>query len=361
MNRGYIGANDDAAAAVIRVLVLGPFPGTSGGIGTMMTHLSGTESKRSRLTFLDPGSTGKWRGWSFIRAIAWILAQRGTYDAAHINLSSRGSCYRKIILSWALRVTRKPYLVHLHGSEFREFYDKSSKSVQVLCRKMMTQAARVLVLGHDWKQFVVRTLECDQEVSVILPNAVPGPAALPNRSGLESNILFTGRLGKRKGVPELLDAVRGMPAKPSWSLTLAGDVVDDELLAMLRDVPPAVKTVGWLSQIELQDVLKASSIFVLPSHAEGLPLSLLDAMAWGLAPIVTDVGSISDVVTDGENAVLVEVGNPTSIRAALLTLISDPALTKRIGTAARLKWESGYSMTAYRDRLDDVYEACLKG
>lgn len=344
-----------------RVLVLGPAPGTAGGIGTMMGHLRATISERSVLMFRDAGSTGERRLWSFVQAVAWVIARRNTYDVAHINLSSNGSCYRKIILSWGVRLARRPYLVHLHGSEFREFYARSSPIIQKLTQGMMKNASRVLVLGRTWRSFVTEEIGCSSDVAVILPNAVPGPPELPDRTTISGNILFTGRIGKRKGIPELLEAVRDLPEAANWSLALAGDVTDDEVQSMLERAPARVTPLGWLSQAELRDVLGSSSIFVLPSHAEGLPLSLLDAMAWGLAPIVTEAGSIGDVVVDREDSLLIKAGSISSIRAALIELIANPALAARLGSAARLKWESTYSIGPYRERLDDVYESCSKG
>lgn len=327
----------------------------------MMSHLRATVSERSLLTFRDAGSTGKWRLWSFVQALIWVVAGRNTYDVAHINLSSNGSCYRKIVLAWGVRLARRPYLVHLHGSEFREFYARSSSLVQHLCRAMMKHASTVLVLGRAWQSFVTEEVGCSSDASVILPNAVPGPVELPDRTANSGNVLFTGRIGKRKGIPELLEAVRDLPDQESWSLRLAGDVTDHEVQGMLDRAPGRVTSLGWLSQTQLRDVLSSSSIFVLPSHAEGLPLSLLDAMAWGLAPIVTEAGSIGDVVVDGEDSLIVKAGSVASIRSALLELIADPALAARLGSAARLKWESGYSISSYRERLDDVYESCSKG
>ncbi|MFJ4267048.1 glycosyltransferase family 4 protein [Paenarthrobacter nicotinovorans] len=344
-----------------QILVVGPFPGTSGGIGTMMGHLDETLSSRSQLAFVDPGSTGHRRGWRFLCALISILTHRKSFDLAHINLSSNGSFYRKVLLAMALLAVGKPYIIHLHGSEFRQFYDKSPKLVQLSCRLMMRKASSVLVLGREWKKFVVESLTCQPGHVHILPNAVPGPDSVPNREGFGGNILFTGRVGRRKGVPELLEAVRQMPADVDWTLTLAGDVTDDEVRKMVVESPERVISTGWLSQSRLRDVLQQNSIFVLPSHAEGLPLSLLDAMAWGLAPVVTDVGSVTDVITDGKDGILVKVGDAESIRAALLELISDPARASELGNAARLRWEDGYSMKAYRDRLDDVYDDILKG
>nr|WP_251040001.1 glycosyltransferase family 4 protein [Arthrobacter sp. ISL-72] len=225
----------------------------------------------------------------------------------------------------------------------------------------MRHSRKVLVLGSAWRDFVTQELGCNPDASVILANAVPGPQTIPVRPQVPTNILFTGRIGKRKGILELLDAVGRLPQSSNWTLALAGDVTEDDIALMLDDAPENVTVLGWLSQDELKDVLHKSSIFVLPSHAEGLPLSLLDAMAWGLAPVVTAVGSIEDVVVHREDSLIVDVGDVVSICESLNELILNPALVEELGSAARSKWELGYSISDYRERLDNVYDLCLEG
>lgn len=328
----------------------------------MMEHLRSTSSNLTALTFIDVGSTGHHRLRRFLTTLVLLVAQRKSYDLVHMNVSSRGSCYRKAIFAHVLRLVGKSYILHLHGSEFREFYAASHSLIKILCRSMFRNAQRVLVLGRAWERFAVDELTCSADKVCVLPNAVPGPAAVPIRSKNETKILFTGRIGRRKGIPELLEAIRSMPHDlPPIQLLLAGDVVDDDLRELLHDVPSNVEVLGWLSQEELGKVLSDCSIFVLPSYAEGLPLSLLDAMAWGLAPVVSDVGSIGDVVTNRKNCLLIKPGDSACVREALWELIHDPALLGALGAAARVSWENGYSIGTYRERLDGIYLDSVKG
>ena len=119
---------------------------------------------------------------------------------------------------------------------------------------------------------------------------------------------------------------------------------------------PDVELTGWLGAEELQERLAQASVLVLPSYGENLPMSLLDAMAWGLAPVVTDVGAVGEVVEDGRSAVVVPVGDPPALAAALQELLTDPARVSRMGHEARRRWDEGYRIDDYGARLQAVYE-----
>lgn len=227
---------------------------------------------------------------------------------------------------------------------------------------MFCGAARVIVLGETWAEFVARDLAVQQERIVVLPNAVPGPREIPQRVNRPVRVLFAGRVGARKGAPELLEAWSRISAGRDAVLVLAGGLDDpDGSLRAAVARAERVELTGWLDAEALQDQLRRAQILVLPSRAENLPLSLLEGMAWGLAPVVTPVGAVPEVVDDGENGMLVPVGDAGALAQALATLLDDDARRTRMGDAARVTWENGYSMDGYRTRFDDILEAAVGG
>lgn len=227
---------------------------------------------------------------------------------------------------------------------------------------MFCGAARVIVLGETWAEFVARDLAVQQERIVVLPNAVPGPREIPQRVNRPVRVLFAGRVGARKGAPELLEAWSRISAGRDAVLVLAGGLDDpDGSIRAAVDRAQRVELTGWLDAEALQDQLRRAQILVLPSRAENLPLSLLEGMAWGLAPVVTPVGAVPEVVDDGENGMLVPVGDAGALAQALAGLLDDDARRTGMGDAARVTWENGYSMDGYRTRFDDILEAAVGG
>src|SRR5690606_11523739 len=126
-------------------------------------------------------------------------------------------------------------------------------------------------------------------------------------------------------------------AFPDARLVCAGDgnVEIFAHLARQLKIDTKVNFPGWLSAQECQEQLRDASIFVLPSHAEGLPMALLEAMSWKLPVIASPVGGIPQLIRYGENGLLVEAGNVQGLADACATLLSRPALCERLGAKAR--------------------------
>jgi len=112
---------------------------------------------------------------------------------------------------------------------------------------------------------------------------------------------------------------------------------EGELRRQVREagLDEQVEFAGLIAYDEIPRQLRQSDVFVLPSLQEGLPLSLLEAMASGLPVVATAVGGIPGVVKDGVNGLLVPAAAPAALRDALVRLLANPALRQRLGTAAR--------------------------
>jgi glycosyltransferase involved in cell wall biosynthesis len=115
---------------------------------------------------------------------------------------------------------------------------------------------------------------------------------------------------------------------------------------------------GWLGDEEREAALREAEIFVLPSTSEGLPMALLEAMAWGRAIVATAVGGVPDVLSDGEDGLVVAPGRPEELAAALAGLAADAGLRARLGAAAceRARRLNAEEVT---DRLDGIYREQL--
>ena len=340
------------------VVVLGPVPDSAGGIGVLMGHLSRSERAGAELRFVDSGgSPGRplHRLGHFLEAVRVCAGPVPRGTVFHVNLSSQGSTWRKLVLTTVLRMRGRPYVLHLHGGKYPEFVAGLHPRARALVRGMFQHASAVVVLGEFWRVTVLRLFGLDPARVTVVPNAVPGPEEVPSRVGAPT-VLFSGRLGRHKGVHDLLEAWGSLPPEVRTTLVLAGDNPDPGDLAELLARTPDVELTGWLGAEELQERLAQASVLVLPSYGENLPMSLLDAMAWGLAPVVTDVGAVGEVVEDGRSAVVVPVGDPPALAAALQELLTDPARVSRMGHEARRRWDEGYRIDDYGARLQAVYE-----
>jgi glycosyltransferase involved in cell wall biosynthesis len=156
-------------------------------------------------------------------------------------------------------------------------------------------------------------------------------------------VVVVSRLVRHKGYPELLAAMRDVPA----ALWVAGERLasdhgeDMEPYFAAAGLGARLRRLGYRPDVEA--VLAAADIFVLPSHFEGLPMSIIEAMLSGLPVVATDIRGPREQVVDGETGLLVAPGSVAPLAAALSRLAGDPALRARMGAAARARAVALYS------------------
>ena len=148
-----------------------------------------------------------------------------------------------------------------------------------------------------------------------------------------------GYIGQRKGAFDLIKAFASLPEKEQNDsiLIMAGDgeVEAAKDLVASHNLSDRIIFPGWIGTEERDSLLSEVNIFVLPSYNEGMPLSMLEAMAWELPVVVTPAGGIGEVVTDGENGLIVEPGNIEQLKDAIKSLIADENLRLSLADKAR--------------------------
>src|SRR5262249_21780432 len=153
---------------------------------------------------------------------------------------------------WVCRLARVPVVLHLHASSYPEFYARLPRPARRVVRWAFRVPAAVVVLAESWREYACRVLQVPPERVRVLPNAVPGPDRLGIRrraSGEPLEVLFLGRLGARKGVPELLAALADPRLRSApWRATLAGDGDGDRFRrqAVQLGVGERVSFPGWI-------------------------------------------------------------------------------------------------------------------
>jgi glycosyltransferase involved in cell wall biosynthesis len=219
------------------------------------------------------------------------------------------------------------------------------------------------VLSDEWYEKLSQRLP-DIEFTVI-KNGVPVPLAIAKPQGKDTvKVLFLGNLSKRKGVWDLIEAMATVPT--SVQLILAGGEDEANIGEKLNEKIQTLgleKNVTWLGPVygeEKAQLLSQADIFVLPSYAEGLPISLLEAMCAGLPVIATPVGGIPTVVAQNKQGLLVEAGNVRELSEALQTLASNPQLRTQLGAASRQTCMDQYSIESVVEKYMEMYSKILK-
>jgi glycosyltransferase involved in cell wall biosynthesis len=278
----------------------------------------------------------------------------------HVHLAQRGSFWRKRIAAGLARLAGRPVLVHVHGSVFDKWASAEPRRLRAVAR-LLESSRFVVVLSESWR---VRILALAGAAHcVVIRNSVALPAE-PARGSDPPLVLFLGELGVRKGVDGLLSAIRGIQAQgipASWVLAGEGDVAETRRKVDLLPNPDLVDVPGFLRASDKAGLLGKADVFVLPSFDEGLPVALLEAMAYGLACVVSPVGGIPEVVMDGKNGVFCTPGDATSIETALRSVLEDAEFMRRLGRDARRTVAECCSMDSIVEQSSTLYRQMSGG
>lgn len=338
-------SEDRAQCRPFHVLVATPVGvGGQGGIDRIMATLKAALEARGEdtLSVRFRATRGAGRAWlsPFVTLLFCLdmIASRlkGQLDLVHINLSQDGSTYRKFLVAACARLLGLPYVLHLHGAEYHKFWPR--RGVLAFCiRTLFEGAARVVVLGSVWRDLIAERAPAAASRVVIIPNASLPPTRTHQPPKHQAHILFLGRIGERKGVPQLGEALHRMAGLANWKATIAGDGAVEAAREAARTygISDRVDLPGWVGPETVAELLCTADILVLPSFAENLPVSVIEGMGAGLAVVTTPVGAVRDIIIDGQTGLLVQPGDVEGLAAALTRLVNDPSLREHLGAAAK--------------------------
>ncbi len=159
-----------------------------------------------------------------------------------------------------------------------------------------------------------------------------------------------------KGHREFFSALAALPERyPVEALIIGGGRREAEMRRLATELGLAGRVHFLGQRDDVPDLLSALDLFVLPSHSEGVSLALLEAMAAGLPVIASRVGGLPEVVTDGENGLLIPPQDPQALATALERLLADPDLAQKLGANARRHVEENYSLERLGREINEIY------
>lgn len=344
----------------VRVLQLGPALDVRGGISTVEQLICDYLPPYAAIRHVATTSEAGWfrRGLQFCRTVHQLSRALESLEptVVHIHFASRGSTLRKLLLAQLVIHARRPLILHAHGGGFDRFHRGLPPVLRRLVNRTLQQANLVITLSSQWREFYIRECELAPSQVVVLPNPVRVPAKTPDRSVHdEVQFVHLGKLGQGKGSHDLVKAFLALPAglRARARLVLAGNG-EVEALQKATEGEARITVRPWVDAGERDRLLAESDVFVLPSYAEGVPMSLLESMAAGLPCITTPVGGIPDLITHGVEGLLVPPGDIEQLTLAMARLITDENL--RVAAGLRAYERAGANdVHAYARRLAEHY------
>lgn len=337
------------------------------GVSSVVKFIIDNNEKCQYVHF-ELGKKDKERGGLFrIKAIAkayhqWKEVLREHPDAiVHYSFPlSAMSVLRDPIFMWKARRMKRKMVVHVHGGVFLTarhipFF------LMIILKRVFAWDVPFIVLSESEKKTLMERFGA-RRVEV-LPNCVDlRDAATFLKEGKTKDkplvIGYLGRIEPNKGMTELLYACQQLRKEHiPFQLALAGkEEHEDEFLPFFdRELGGAFHYAGIVSGKQKETFLKGLDVFVLPSYFEGLPMSLLECMSYGIVPVTTPVGSIPEVVTDGENGIFIKKKDYESIVQEIKKLNENRDVLYEMGKRAKQTIFEKFSAERYIAQLNALY------
>lgn len=347
------------------VLMIGSSTSTKGGMTTVVEGLLDNNFDNTNIYYVPTHIEGYrfkqlvFFTISIIKIIYYLIFRK--IKIVHIHLSERGSFIRKNIVCKIAKLFRKKVIVHMHGAEFKEFYNESSAKNKKKIVKFLKESDKVIVLGESWYEFVKNL---DKQIKVeIMPNFVKCTKEKVDLKNKEINILFLSVLIRRKGIYDLLEAIKILIDSKELNeykikVIIAGTGKEE------KDIKNRVEELGinkyfeftgWVNNKQKEDLFKKSQIFVLPSYNEGLPVAILEAMSYGLPVISTNVGSIEDAIKNNYNGIIINPGNINQLKESIIYLVRNKEKWYEFSKNSKEMVDKIYSKDKYLKRLETLY------
>ena len=281
------------------------------------------------------------------------LLRRERPDILHANSSKAGALGR--LAAFLTGVPIRIFTVHgwafaAHSGVSARLYRWADRLVRPLTTTTICVSERELAAG-------LAAGTCAAERAVVILNAVDVTGS-PRSKPVDRKrplIVSVGRLKAPKDFPTLVRAL-GKLTPDSFEAVIVGEGPDrgrleEEIEAL--GLGERVRLAG--ERRDVPELLAGADVFVLSSNSEGMPVSVLEAMAAGLPVVASRVGGVPEQVTDGETGLLVEPGDPDELAAALARLNHDPELRRRLGAAARARAERAFDLEPFRRAHVELY------
>lgn len=341
-------------------------PQPPGGVGSIVAFLySSLGEGKSDIKFISPLPKKNGLIFSCIRSITNAVKLMNL--SASIKKGGRvlifagayASFYEKIF--WSLLIIclgRRPVILIVDGNFPKFWSNVSPVSKWFFCNYILHSGLILACQTEGWKTFY-QTIFPKAKVLVVSATCAKefftSPLVQIASAGRAIKFLYVGWVIREKGVIDLLDAMAILLNKiTNFQLTIIGPMFDEiqkwESEVNVRGLRSKVFFLGSVTnKLELIKALDDSDIFVLPSHFEGFPVVLLEAMARGKPCIGTNIGGIPDMLNHGQSGVIVEASHPNDLAEALFGLQAKPQAMETLSSNAYARAREKYS-----------YDGCIK-
>jgi len=295
----------------------------------------------------------------FFALIRFITACLGGCRAVYIHTASFNSFYRKCLFMTLAVLMGRRLIVHIHPSFFSRFFSDLRGVKKGIAKALLSKADAFIVLTPEIKTNMAELFP--GKPIHVLSNTIDiqGMENIQGTRRRPGHVLFLGWYMERKGVYELVDALEILLAdNQDVSADFFGTKEVKELRQYVseRGLGEKVRINGWIGEEDKLKALHGCGMLVLPSHTEGVPNVILEAMATKTPIVSTLVGGLKDILRDGENAVIAEPKNPEDLSRKILGVLKDREMAARIAENAYREACEKYDLPVVKSRFQAILD-----
>lgn len=292
----------------------------------------------------------------------WKIINQHNNAVIHYNFPlSKASILRDPIFILIALLKKRKLVIHIHGGIFL-----TKESMPFYIKKILSGIFSLnspfIVLSNKEKELIKSRFKC-KNIN-ILPNCIDLREAQNYRKGInmDSPIVlgYLGRIAESKGIGVLLQSCKILRKKNiPFILKFAGkeEITGQYLDSFIDLLGNNFIYEGVVSGERKNQFIKSLDIFILPSFFEGLPMSLLECMSFGVVPITTSVGSIGEIIQDNINGLFIEVKDSNSICEKIIYLNKNRKIMQALSTAAQECILQNFSPSNYISNLNEIYKS----
>jgi glycosyltransferase involved in cell wall biosynthesis len=280
-------------------------------------------------------------------------------DTVLLFSSAKASFIEKGTMALIAKLFRKKVLFAPRSGLLLRDY-QCSTFMRFLMRTVVRKADYVICQGVMWQVFY-------QKISGVSVNRLPVINnwidyqkygwEIGSSNNKKITVIYVGWLEEYKGVMDLLTALISLKNSVDFECRIYGNgslYNKAEQFIEENQLSTFVSLMGWVNAETKKKVLSEANIYILPSHTEGFPNALLEAMASGLAVVAADVGAVSDLVTNGVNGLLYETRNTKQLSQAIYKLLTESSVRENLGKKARTTVAANFTVDTAVEKFLEI-------
>lgn len=344
---------------MINVLLISPSLKNKGGISTVVKNI--LEDKNEKYNCIHV-STQK-DGFFLIKIAIFIISyfkilyllKCKKIDLVHVHIAEKGSFTRKNILIKMCKKFNKKVILHHHGAEFVDWFENEKENKKDKIVDLLEQVDLNVVLSNQIKEQYVKYFNLKN--LIVLYNGTKPREYLYNSNG--TIVLFLGRIGKRKGAFDLLESIKTLDcdllSKYKFYFCGDGEIKKLKKQVIENNLENRVKVCGWINQKQKNEIFKETVLNVLPSYNEGLPMSILECMSYGIPCLSTKIAAIPEVI-DEKCGKTIEPGDINALCVSITQMLYDESLRNSYSKNSYVRVSKEFTYKVMIEKIYQLYE-----